>query len=62
MLSNTGTFQLDVQVLQAAAVHNQLATSYTCASVAIAVQVLVAVVVLLGTTGEVENVLVQAIV
>ena len=35
---------------------------YTCASVAIAVQVFVASVVLLGTTGLVENVLVQAIV
>ena len=35
---------------------------YTCASVAMAVQVFVASVVLLGTIGEVENVLVQAIV
>jgi hypothetical protein len=35
---------------------------YTCASVAIAVQVFVASAVLLGTTGEVEKVLVQAIV
>ena len=33
---------------------------YTCASVAIDVPVLVASVVLLGTTGEVEKVLVQA--
>jgi hypothetical protein len=35
---------------------------YTCASVAIAVQVFVASAVLFGTTGEVEKVLVQAIV
>jgi hypothetical protein len=38
------------------------ATVFTCASVAIAVPLLVAAVVLLGTTGLVENVLVQAIV
>jgi hypothetical protein len=35
---------------------------YTCASVAITVQLFVAAVVLLGTTGEVPNVLVQLIV
>lgn len=35
---------------------------YTCASVAIAVPVLAAAVVLEGTTGEVENVLVHPIV
>lgn len=38
------------------------ATSYTCFSVAIAVPVFVAVDVLFGTTGEVENVFVPAIV